>query len=582
MRKIKKHSRKILLTGIALIAFSFIFSYAYASGNIYYLDPANGKDTNDGSINNPWKTMDKVVTATSAGDTVNIRGGTYVKSQYNKPETVFFEWRTYGGYSLGSPNNPITIQAAPGEKVIFNGEGRTYFMRLNSINNPGYPGHFVIIKDLNFINYRGVALGFGYHDGNIIYGIKNVVIDSCTFKNFTDADTGGVFMSGCENMILRNSTFENMGISSGTMHPIYISEGNKNIVLENNVINGASGFGMHVFGHGDYGRTTENLIIRNNTIINSQSNHILISSTNYNRVYLYNNTLFSTHNPYPPKNNSDVYNHFRFSCDGPKNVFIKNNISYGPLVQGNIDFTSWSETLTSSMAENLPNFHFDYNIWQNTDNTNRFLLDYISSSTSSRSFSYTFEQFKAMSGGSKNSQVIDPLFSDPSKFDLTLKSDSPAINAGDFLTKTLNSGSGKLIVVEDAGYFHDGFNVIDGDTIQVGSQTVKITEIDYANNIITVDSDISWAKGESVSLPYKGSAPDIGAHEYQGDSGNPADLNIDTFVNSTDVQLCVNVILGTETDLAIVARAKAVIPDVPENVCNVLDLQAIVNAILAQ
>jgi hypothetical protein len=56
----------------------------------------------------------------------------------------------------------------------------------------------------------------------------------------------------------------------------------------------------------------------------------------------------------------------------------------------------------------------------------------------------------------------------------------------------------------------------------------------------------------------------------------PEDVNGDGTVNVLDVQLCVNVFLGTETDPAIVAAA-----DVNEDgAVNVLDVQAIVNAFL--
>ena len=60
-------------------------------------------------------------------------------------------------------------------------------------------------------------------------------------------------------------------------------------------------------------------------------------------------------------------------------------------------------------------------------------------------------------------------------------------------------------------------------------------------------------------------------------SGLPGDLNLDGRVDVRDLQLCVNVILGNETDPGIVSRA-----DVnSDGAVNVLDAQAIVNIILA-
>ena len=56
----------------------------------------------------------------------------------------------------------------------------------------------------------------------------------------------------------------------------------------------------------------------------------------------------------------------------------------------------------------------------------------------------------------------------------------------------------------------------------------------------------------------------------------PADLNLDGGVDVLDVQLCVNVFLGTETDPGIVSRA-----DVNgDSAVDVLDVQLVVNQFL--
>jgi hypothetical protein len=102
-----------------------------------------------------------------------------------------------------------------------------------------------------------------------------------------------------------------------------------------------------------------------------------------------------------------------------------------------------------------------------------------------------------------------------------LKDGSPCIDAGKFLTHTVGAGSGTTIKVEDAGYFTDGFGIADGDLIKVGDNgPVRIVEMDYINNTITVDKSITWNDGDSVSLPRSGTAPDVGAYEY-GDTTPP-------------------------------------------------------------
>ncbi len=121
----------------------------------------------------------------------------------------------------------------------------------------------------------------------------------------------------------------------------------------------------------------------------------------------------------------------------------------------------------------------------------------------------------------------DPLFvnlsdngpDDPSLPDFRLQKNSPCIDSGVCITKiTSASGSGSQFQVEDAGYFTDGWGIIEGDEIQLedSSQKARITKVDYNNNTITVDKSLTWTQNMGVSLAYAGSAPDLGAHEYTG------------------------------------------------------------------
>lgn len=112
---------------------------------------------------------------------------------------------------------------------------------------------------------------------------------------------------------------------------------------------------------------------------------------------------------------------------------------------------------------------------------------------------------------------VDPMFVDTANRDLRLQSTSPMIDAGGWLTTiTSSSGSGVSFQVEDARYFMDGWGIIEGDLIQLEGQTTRarITNVDYNNNTITVDTSLTWTNGQGVSLAYEGSASDIGAYEY--------------------------------------------------------------------
>lgn len=144
----------------------------------------------------------------------------------------------------------------------------------------------------------------------------------------------------------------------------------------------------------------------------------------------------------------------------------------------------------------------------------------------------TFSEWKtylqgksSVSGNEANSIIADPKFVNAperpvgkhGQFDFRLQSNSPAIDAGGPLTRANGAGSGRTIRVDDARYFFDGYNIADGDFVQVGSNNpVEVTNIDYSTNTLTLASSISWNDNDWVSLPYEGSAPDIGAYEFGG------------------------------------------------------------------
>lgn len=111
---------------------------------------------------------------------------------------------------------------------------------------------------------------------------------------------------------------------------------------------------------------------------------------------------------------------------------------------------------------------------------------------------------------------FNPRFVDSENGNFNLRPDSQAIDAGSHLTKTTEAGSSTTtILVEDPYYFIDGYGLIDGDMIQVGSNSpVMVTNVDFDSKTLTVATPISFDSGATVSLAYSGSAPDLGAFEY--------------------------------------------------------------------
>jgi hypothetical protein len=116
--------------------------------------------------------------------------------------------------------------------------------------------------------------------------------------------------------------------------------------------------------------------------------------------------------------------------------------------------------------------------------------------------------------------AFEPGFVDLENQNYNLRADSQSIDAGIPLTKSVGSGDNTdTIVVQDALFFFSGWDFQDrrlkADMLQIGSNSpLRIASIDYETNTITLESSISYQDGDAVSLPYEGSAPDLGPTEY--------------------------------------------------------------------
>lgn len=97
-------------------------------------------------------------------------------------------------------------------------------------------------------------------------------------------------------------------------------------------------------------------------------------------------------------------------------------------------------------------------------------------------------------------------------------SKSELIDKGAFIAKAVNSGSNATsLIVDDAGFFCDGFGLTNGDTIQFENQqtTAIVQAINYTTNTLTLTTPLSWQNGQGLSLKYSGKAPEMGVYEYE-------------------------------------------------------------------
>lgn len=240
------------------------------------------------------------------------------------------------------------------------------------------------------------------------------------------------------------------------------------------------------------------------------------------------NIMKNIPNPPPMKNVADYHNYpFDKEYAFEDNIFKNNIFSEGRIVPHiNWTYLKKNEGMPVQlflMGRLDTTYFYNNNFFSAGQYSNRLIYDNVHYPyQDSKTPGFFNTNHTAFSGNIQQ----DPLFVDANNNDFHLQPVSSMIDAGDFLTVVASpGGSGSQIMVEDAGYFYDGYGIFgeQGDLIKFeNGQSARIINIDYRsdNKTVTLDRQVSWNNGEKVSLNYYGVAPDIGAHE-----GTPSDPN---------------------------------------------------------
>ena len=130
------------LHGSSVVALLFVSSVLSAQPTsphpVFYVSTA-GDDSNPGSMQAPWRTIQHAADAATAGSTINVRGGTYAERV-----TINVSGSAHDGY--------VTFRSYPGETAILDGNGLTPEGRsaLLVIQNKSY----VRVQGFEIRNYR--------------------------------------------------------------------------------------------------------------------------------------------------------------------------------------------------------------------------------------------------------------------------------------------------------------------------------------------------------------------------------------------------------------------------------------------
>jgi len=212
---------KPLITFGLLAFFIFSIDLSQSLAATYYVDQNHpqASDSNTGTETLPWATITKAAQVMVAGDTVLVKAGTYLNTTGT--------WTTPGILTAnsGTPGNPITIKAFPGDQVIVKGSLGSYRR--------------------NYITIDGFEIQGNVFGGPIESGIKFHRCTGCVAQNNTihgirgnsGNNTDGIRLNYNENVIVRNNLIFDIANASlnGNDAGVKMYD-NLNTILEHNEV----------------------------------------------------------------------------------------------------------------------------------------------------------------------------------------------------------------------------------------------------------------------------------------------------------------------------------------------------------
>jgi len=540
----------------AVLSVLLLCESGVANAETFYVT-AGGDDMAPGTQARPWRSIQRAVNMAIAGDTVVVGGGTY-------QERVAFA-------RSGQPDKKISFKNADRQTPIIDGQGLAMakWDALVTFNNVGYVDFegFEVRNSSAFNIWVGgeshhlrltrLNVHHGGSSGIWLEGPKSRPAMSIIRANKVhDHPLGGITLWGAPGGYYRiedNEVWGNLGI--GNYDGIQIGGGDgasHHVVVKNNVVhdNGSANNGEDPIDLGGHA-INHHYLVEGNLIYGGTGSFKLHSGDLKSGWYApgvssyhiarFNRLIGKAFVIYQYPDPIAVYNNTLVNC-GQCVMFYEAthpNQSLGDdsFAGGDAGRMVWKNNL---FFQDVPST--EYALLQGGGNGPTIDLSYRSVRFQNNMYKFapgqrlswyavfgpgiheaTFQAYKSSNptsppdvGSMLTGVSLRQMFTE----DYHLAPGSPAIDKGVALTKAVNAGdkSNKLIV-DRASFFQDGY-CVDGeclntpDSIVVGSNPpVAIAAVNDATNTITLAAPMSWRAGATVTLPYTGSAPDIGAFE---------------------------------------------------------------------
>jgi parallel beta-helix repeat protein len=372
--------------GLMILFLGIVFLMGSVSGASYYVS-IEGSDSDSGTVDSPWRTIQHSANLMVAGDTVYVRGGEYHECIDIKRS--------------GSSGKPITYIAYPGEHPIIDGAGVTCTAWHGTIYANG-PDYIIIdgfeIRDTNDYAIRSmygshwIIQNCKIHDVGIVVGHRN-----------------GVHIDDATDLLFKNNE-----IYHSTWNGFSAERCDRCVLEGNYVHDNEYHYGMQIFGD-SYEPLPEEPFFHDNIVRNN------IVTRNSAGLYFRNNiNLIISGNVIYKNDNGDGYSGIHFGqgagCSGS---FNSNSKIYSNTIVGQ-KVSIYNEAFNYLDIKN--------NIFYNPTNS---IFNFASDASSGHTIDYNLYYGKDYSEKGSNGFYANPLFVDATNDDYSLQSDSPACGAGE-------------------------------------------------------------------------------------------------------------------------------------------------------
>jgi len=412
-----------------------------------------------------------------------------------------------GGLLVRSRNADVTnitirLNRFSGQRV---NEKRDWWNTVNIVaQNRQFSASYIYIKNNYFENIVTGTVEQHNEVCSLTGNVHHVLIEDNTFRNVSYiaidllGKAYGPINGQPSYVIVRNNRFEAVTYGEGNGKAIYFDGAAGPVVVENNFIQDAVGVHTNIERNNNGDNTFAHYLIRNNVVDNRRSDigpSLMIGSGSYGNTEKW---------PVEPEDVAVVHNVVLTRAKAPpifwgqgKEFRFKNNIVAG---FGTKDLTGENRNGFANASTWLSNGNLYYAggggesfVWPGFGRYD------------------SLDEFQSETVQEVDGVIGMPVFADIGNEDFRLAPFSPGAGQGVVLTQAVNNGRNSTsLLVEDAGYFFDGFGLVDGDRIRLGDVMATVAQVDYDANRIVLTSPASWDAGAPIGYAESGLQPSMG------------------------------------------------------------------------